>query len=233
MSKELSELEEAIGYRFADRELLVKALTHKSYANEHREQGALDNERLEFLGDAVLDLAVSQTIFRQEPKLAEGEMTRVRAEVVSEPSLAEVARRLGVGAHMLLGRGEEMTGGREKESLLSDAMEAILGAIFLDGGFSQAEQAVRRWMAGRIESAAREKTGLDAKTRLQELLQAREGRLPRYVLTGTEGPDHARRYHVEVHFDGAAIGSGKGRTKKQAEQNAARAALARLTDEVS
>ncbi len=233
MEESLCELETALGYRFSNRDLLVKALTHKSYANEHRDAGARDNERLEFLGDAVLDLAVSETIFAQEPRLAEGEMTRVRAEVVSEPSLAAVARELGVGDHMLLGRGEELTGGREKESLLSDAMEAILGAIFLDGGFDNARAAVDRWMAGRIAAAAREKSGLDAKTRLQELLQAREGRLPRYVLVGSEGPDHARRYHVEVHFDGVAIGSGTGRTKKQAEQSAARAALARLTDETS
>ncbi|TYP00123.1 RNAse III [Geothermobacter ehrlichii] len=230
ISDNLEGFQQRLGYVFRDEGLLVKALTHKSYANEHREEGAMDNERLEFLGDAVLDLAVSQIIFHRQPRLAEGEMTRVRAEVVSERSLAAVARRLGIGEHIRLGRGEELTGGREKDSLLADAVEAVLGAIFLDGGFDHADRAVRRWMAGQILEASKEKSGLDAKTRLQELLQAREGRLPRYVLKGTEGPDHARLYHVEVQFDGEPIGEGRGRTKKQAEQRAARQALEKLAD---
>lgn len=221
-------LQEQLDYQFNDQELLCKALTHKSYANEHRSADVLDNERLEFLGDAVLDLVVSQAIFNVRPRLAEGEMTRVRAEIVSEKCLAGLARELGVGTQLLLGRGEELTGGRDKDSLLADATEAVFGAVFCDGGFPAANQVILGLVEQLIEDAASTKTGLDAKTRLQELLQARDGRLPRYVLIGTEGPDHDRRYRIDVQFDGETIATGQGRTKKQAEQEAAGKALDRL-----
>lgn len=221
-------LQQHLGYQFHDQALLHKALTHKSYANEHRTSDVLDNERLEFLGDAVLDLVVSQAIFKVRPRLAEGEMTRVRAEVVSEKSLADLARDLGIGATLLLGRGEELTGGRNKDSLLADATEAVFGAVFCDGGFAEVNRVVLGLVEGLILEAASSKTGLDAKTRLQEILQAREGRLPRYVLAGTEGPDHDRLYRIDVQFDGATIATGQGRTKKQAEQEAAGKALAQL-----
>jgi len=221
-------LQARIGYRFRSPSLLREALTHKSYSNESPEVPPPHNERLEFLGDAVLDLAVSCRIFQDYPFLPEGELTRIRAEVVSERGLASVGRELGLGPCLLLGRGEERSGGREKPSLLADALEAVLGAVFCDGGFAPAQAAVETLFAAAIESAVRHKTGSDHKTRLQEFFQARHGRPPAYRLAQAEGPDHQRLYTVEVCFDGEVIGVGQGRTKKGAEQAAALEALEHL-----
>jgi len=224
----MDELEQQLGHQFADPTLLAQALTHKSYANEHRPEGVLDNERLEFLGDAVLDLVVSETLYQRQPSLSEGEMTRIRAEVVSEKGLGTLARSMGVGERLRLGRGEELTGGREKESLMADATEALFGAVFCDGGFSAVRPVILGLLDKLIRQAVATKSGLDAKTRLQEVLQARYGKLPRYFLTGSEGPDHDRSYQVEVRFDDETIAEGRGRTKKQAEQQAAGRALQQL-----
>lgn len=222
------ELEERVGYRFADLALLREALTHKSFSNEQPGRKVPHNERLEFLGDAVLDLVVSHVVFERFPAFAEGELTRVRAEVVSEGGLAAIARQLGVGPCLCLGRGEERSGGRDKDSLVADALEALLGAIYCDGGFERVRAVVDAHFAGPIARSAQRKAGVDHKTRLQELLQARHGATPDYVLVATEGPDHQRTYAVEVRFVGETIGCGEGRTKKAAEQQAAGEALRKL-----
>lgn len=218
-------LQEKIGYRFSNRDLLGEALTHKSYSNEQVAGNAPHNERLEFLGDAVLELAISERAFDAFPDFPEGELTRVRAELVSEASLARVARVLDLGAGLRLGRGEERTGGRDKPSLLADALEALLGAVFCDGGFAAARQVVGRLFGAALDAAARRKLGSDYKTRLQELLQGTRGRAPRYRLVEASGPDHQRSYRVEVLCGEEVLGAGSGRSKKAAEQAAARQAL--------
>jgi len=223
------ELQARIGYRFCSLALLRESLTHKSFSNESLDATPPPhNERLEFLGDAVLDLAVSCRIFRDYPDLPEGELTRIRSEVVSERGLSAVGRELGLGSCLLLGRGEERSGGREKPSLLADALEALLGAVFCDGGFAQVQSVVDVLFGAAVVAAVRHKTGSDHKTRLQEFFQARYGRLPAYRLAHAEGPDHQRLYTAEVSFDGAVIGVGQGRTKKGAEQAAALEALREL-----
>ncbi len=220
-------LQERIGYRFVDPALLREALTHKSYSNE-KSGGSPYNERLEFLGDAVLDLVVSDRVFHLYPAESEGELTRIRAEVVSEKGLARVARAIGLGDCLSLGRGEERSGGREKESLNADALEALLGAVFRDGGLAPATAVVERLFGEPIRQAALRKTGIDHKTRLQEFLQGRKSHPPHYVLLRAEGPDHDRTYSVEVRTDHDVLGEGQGKSKKAAEQEAARRALERL-----
>jgi ribonuclease-3 len=221
-------LEERIGYHFSDAALFQESLTHRSFSNEQPGKAVPHNERLEFLGDAVLDLVISHYIFCTFPALSEGDLTRIRAEVVSEKSLAMLGRQLGLGACLQLGKGEARSGGRDKESLVADALEALLGAVFCDGGFESVQLVTEALFERAIKCSARRKFGLDHKTRLQELLQARQGRPPVYALVLTEGPDHLRTYTVEVRFDGQTIGQGKGRTKKAAEQEAARVSLERL-----
>lgn len=223
-------LQGSIGYRFDDNALLMEALTHKSYSNEHPGGPIPCNERLEFLGDAVLDLVVSRYIFRQYPDAKEGELTRIRAEVVSEKGLAVVARRLQLGNHLLLGRGEERSGGRDKQSLIANALEALLGAVFCDGGFEPARLLAEGLFAGPIAEAGRRKQGLDHKTRLQEMLQARYAQVPEYILVCEEGPEHRRRYTVEVRLAGESLGRGQGTTKKKAEQQAALLAIGKVED---
>lgn len=228
MEERLAELESRIGYRFADRELLQAALTHRSFSNEQGGGATPHNERLEFLGDAVLGLAVSDELCRCHPEFHEGELTRLRAEVVNTASLAAVARSLEIGSCLHLGRGEELSGGRDKESLLADALEALLGAMFRDGGWAAAQPVVIRLLQQTLQRAAADQRGSDYKTRLQEALQGRFGRAPVYLLVGVEGPDHERLYRVEVRFDGKTIGRGNGRSKKVAEQAAAAEGLAFL-----
>lgn len=221
------DLEQRIGHRFADRELLARALTHRSYANERRNPLIGDNERLEFLGDAVLDLIIGCQLYTAHPHADEGELSRLRAELVSAPSLARLARGLQLGDCLLLGRGEDRSGGRDRENLQADAFEAVIGALFLDAGYSAAETVVRRLFAPQLESAPAA-AGQDFKTRLQERLQAERQLRPTYVLVAASGPDHQRHYQVEVLASGAVLGRGEGSTKKRAEQDAARRALARL-----
>lgn len=220
-------LEERLGYHFQNRALLENALTHSSYANEHRDAGLSSNERLEFLGDSVLGMVVADHLYREHPNMPEGELTRTRAAMVCEESLVEVARVLDLGRYLRLGKGEDAGGGRERPSILADATEAVLAAIYLDGGIAQARRTIRNLILGNEEELSASR---DYKTALQELVQKESGRKLTYQLVGEEGPDHAKRFSVEVLLDGNTVGSGEGRTKKAAEQSAARAAIGKLKE---
>lgn len=216
-----TELETALGYSFRRRELLDAALVHRSYTAEHMDFE--DNERLEFLGDAVLQLAVTDHLFEVYPGLREGELAKVRAACVNRESLAVMAKILGVGPHVLIGLGERNSGGHEKDSILADAMEAILAAVYLDSDFPTARRVVLDLWVPIVAEKARAPGNLDFKTRLQELL-ASTGRTPRYEMVDS-GPDHAKSFEAVVSVDGVDLGSGSGRSKKEAQQEAARAAL--------
>ena len=222
----MERLEEKIGYRFRDRELLLTALTHSSYANE-RHGAAQSYERLEFLGDSILGLTAAEFLFRYEPALPEGQMTRLRAELVCETSLHRTALELGLGAYMRLGRGEELTGGRERPSILADMVESIIAAIFLDSGLEAAQRFIRERVLrdAQIGEAHR---FTDYKTELQELVQRRSDGQIRYEQIGESGPDHDKRFTFRVSVNGESAGEGTGRTKKEAEQQAARMALEAL-----
>jgi len=220
----LSALEAAIGYSFADPDLLAGAMLHRSYIAEH--PGPMSNERLEFLGDAVLGLVVADLSYRQFPDAPEGQLSETRKQVVNAASLAEVAREIGLGAHLALGRGENAAGGREKQSILADACEALIGAVYLDGGMAAAHQVVEGLIADRLQIAI--DAPLDRKTALQELC-SRIGRpAPVYEVTSV-GPDHDREFTAKVAVGGRGYGSGTGRSKKEAEQAAAGVALTALT----
>lgn len=219
-------LEEKLGYTFQNHQLLENALTHSSCANESR--GKLQsNERLEFLGDSILGMVVADHLFRNHPNLPEGELTRTRATLVCEESLVEVAQELGLGSYLRLGKGEEAGGGRQRPSIQADAVEAILAAVYLDGGIGSARKIIQKYIL------SREVAGLtkprDYKTSLQELVQRESGQVLRYRLTGEEGPDHNKRFFVAVDLNDVAVGSGTGRSKKEAEQMAAKAAIEALT----
>lgn len=218
-------MERNLGYRFRDPALLRQALTHRSYANEQGLRGA-DNERLEFLGDALLDLLVSEELFRRFPDQPEGALSRMRASIVNEGALASHARRVGIGDALLLGRGEERTGGREKDSLLADAFEAVVAAIYLDGGMSPLQLVMDRHLFPYVDFSLSLR-GEDYKTMLQERLQA-VSRKPVYRTVQVSGPDHSPLYRVEVMDGERILGGGTGTSRKGAEQNAAREALARL-----
>ena len=212
-------LEKKSGYHFQNPHLLKQAMTHSSYANEHKAKGYHDKERLEFLGDAVLEVVSSEFLFRHYPALPEGDLTKLRASIVCEPTLALCARELDLGDFLLLGKGEEHTGGRKRDSIVSDAMEALIGAIYLDGGFASAKEFVHRFIMTDIEH---KKLFYDSKTILQEQVQKNwhDGEIS-YVLTGEEGPDHDKTFLVDLYVAGEKKSSGKGRTKKAAEQDAA------------
>ena len=212
-------LEKKSGYHFQNHLLLKQAMTHSSYANEPKAKGYHDNERLEFLGDAVLEVVSSGFLFRNYPALPEGDLTKLRASIVCEPTLALCARALDLGDFLLLGKGEEHTGGRKRDSIVSDAMEALIGAIYLDGGFASAKEFVHRFIMTDIEH---KKLFYDSKTILQEQVQKNwhDGEIA-YVLTGEEGPDHDKTFLVDLYVAGEKKSSGKGRTKKAAEQDAA------------
>ena len=219
-------VEKALDYRFRDINRFVEALTHKSFSNEQISPNPPPhNERLEFLGDAVLELIVSDHIFQRFPDMDEGQLTRIRAEVVNEKSLARIGRDIGLGDCLLLGKGEEQSGGRQKASLIADAFEALLGAVFFDGGFDQARNVVMPLFVASINQAARRKEGMDFKTRLQEWLQARKLGVPSYTMISSEGPDHKKIFTSQVSCSGKVLGQGRGKTKKAAEQEAARQAL--------
>jgi len=217
-------LEQAIGYVFRDAGLVSQALTHKSYSNE--QPGVAEhNERLEFLGDAVLELVISDWIYRNYPDIPEGGLTRIRAEVVSEKGLSEIALALEIGSGLQLGKGEEKCGGREKPSLLSDALEAILGAVYRDGGYDAARGVIERLFAEPVAASAQLRYGSDYKTCLQERFQALYNELPEYGLVEVDGPDHDLVFTMEVRFRGQLLGKGRGSSKKSAEQKAAAMAL--------
>lgn len=221
-------LTHGLGYEFTDPELLGCALSHRSYCSETA--GAESNERLEFLGDAVLGLVVTDAVYRSFPDLPEGELAKLRSSVVNTATLAEIAADVGLGAALRLGKGEESTGGRAKTSILADAMEAVIAAVYLDGGAAAAEKLVERLFSDRIRDCALGPGGDDFKTRLQELAARDFRRPPRYTVRA-DGPDHAKTFFAEVRIDGALLGSGEGRSKKVAEQAAARGAWDRLREE--
>ncbi len=218
----MQELERRIGYSFNDISLLRQAMTHSSYANEQKINKFQNYERLEFLGDAVLELVSSEFLFNEYPAVPEGQLTKMRASMVCEPSLAFCARDLELGEFLLLGRGEESTGGRTRDSITSDAMEAVIGAIFLDGGMKCAKDFIYRFILSDLED---KQLFYDSKTNLQEYIQGKLKKDFQYRLTDEYGPEHSKTFCVEVVIDGDVVGSGSGRTKKAAEQQAAYEAL--------
>src|SRR5262245_18153795 len=226
---EFEPLQRAIGYRFRDRGLLEHAMTHTSRANEDVSGGVRDNESMEFLGDALLGFVIADVLFREFPESTEGEKSKTKASLVSTTTLARQADRLGLGDHLLLGRGEEKSGGRRKQALLADGYEALIAAIYLDGGVEPSRAFILREFSPLIADIRRYGvTGQDYKSALQELLQARELGLPDYRLVSTFGPDHRKLFQVEVAVRGEPIAEASGGSKKEAEQEAARAALEKL-----
>ena len=221
----MKELEKKLNYTFRDPALLSEALSHSSYANEHRAAHLNSNERLEFLGDSVLGFVTAEFLFVQHPDLPEGDLTRIRAALVCEQSLYEVARKLELGKYLKLGRGEEAGGGRERTSILADATEAVFAAVYLDGGIGAASQLIHRVLLDAEKEEAVEERRRDYKTALQELVQRTPGRTITYQLVEETGPDHCRVFVMEVSVDGQVSGRGEGRSKKEAEQAAAKAAL--------
>ena len=221
----LEELEKRIGYTFREKKLMRQALTNSSFANEQKINKLEDYERLEFLGDAVLELVSSDFLFHENPQMPEGKLTKLRSSMVCEPALAYCARDLELGQYMLLGKGEEATGGRGRDSITSDVMEAVIGAMYLDGGLKAAHDFIHRFVLSDLENKI---LFYDSKTVLQEMIQTMPEAVFEYVLTGEEGPDHDKEFLVDAVLDGKLIGKGKGRTKKAAEQQAAYEAILAL-----
>jgi ribonuclease-3 len=229
---EFESLQRAIGYRFRDRGLLEHAMTHTSRANEDVSGGVVDNESMEFLGDAVLGFVIADALFREFPSFDEGQKSKIKGSLVSTATLARQAQRLGLGDHLLLGRGEEKSGGRRKQALLADGYEALIAAIYLDGGIEHAQAFVAREFADLIADvrARGSVPAHDYKSALQELVQARDAPLPEYRVVGTLGPDHRKMFDVEVLVGGRALARSTGASKKEAEQESARIALEKLKD---
>lgn len=223
----MDELKSKIGYSFKNAKLLKAALTHSSFANESRASNASSNERLEFLGDSVLGMIVAHHLYLTYPDLPEGKMTRMRAELVCETSLVRVAAQLELGNHIILGKGEEQSGGRQRTSILADAVEAIIAALYLDGGMEAATRFVHKFILSGLFDLDSAPCS-DYKTMLQELVQQKSGQLLRYVLLEESGPDHLKVFKTEVRLNEGAVGEGTGRTKKEAEQAAARHALGEM-----
>lgn len=222
MKTDLNELQKKLGYRFKNEGLLMRALSHSSYANENHETCGGSNERLEFLGDSVLGFITAENFFKNYTKFPEGELTKLRANMVCEKSLAGFASQINLGEYLLLGKGEVVTGGRNRPSIQADAFEAVIAAIYLDGGMDSA----RKFVLGYIDEAIKKHQSIkDYKTILQEVVQKNPGEIVEYVLVGESGPDHDKRFEVEVHLNSNVIGKGIGKSKKRAEQEAAREAL--------
>ncbi len=222
----IKDLEEAIGYHFQNITLLQNALTHSSYANERWHDALASNERLEFLGDSILGMTVAEYLYRTFPNRPEGELTKMRADMVCEATLANVANRIGLGAHLLLSHGEEQGGGRSRSSILADAMESVLAASYLDGGFEAVRGIIGRLILSEVP--VKKMHNADYKTTLQELIQQKKNQTLSYALIGETGPDHDKSFQVEVSLNGAVVGVGSGSSKKRAEQDAARAAIESL-----
>jgi len=220
---QLKSLQEKLNYSFENPALLVNALTHSSYANEKEKNGITNNERLEFFGDSLLGMTVALLLFESEPKLTEGQMTKLRAQLVCERSLAELAGGLDLGDYLLLGRGEDKGGGRSRPSILSDALEAVLAAMYFDGGFQPVFKLISEHFTDRIKTPL--PRTIDYKTKLQEIVQKKQGQAFSYEVTEVSGPDHDKTFSVEVKLNGETVGEGKGKTKKSAEQDAAKAAV--------
>lgn len=227
----MQELEKKLNYTFRDPGLLKEALSHSSYANEHRSARLRSNERLEFLGDSVLGFVTAEFLFLQHPDLPEGDLTRIRAALVCEQSLYEVAQKLDLGSYLRLGRGEESGGGRMRTSILADAAEAVFAAVYLDGGITAASELIHRCLLEAEREEVVEERRRDYKTALQELVQRQADQVLAYRMAGEEGPDHAKTFQAEVLLNGRILGSGSGHSKKEAEQAAARSALEVLGEE--
>jgi ribonuclease III len=225
---EFEALQQTISYRFRDRGLLEHAMTHTSRANEDVSGGVRDNESLEFLGDAVLGFLIADLLFNEFPEHDEGQKSKIKAAMVSTATLGRLAERLSLGDHLLLGRGEEKTGGRQKQALLADSYEALIAAIYLDGGIEHVRAFVAREFAALVDEARVGAAGQDYKSALQELVQSRNEPLPQYRLIGTVGPDHRKLFQVEVVVNGGRVADATGTSKKEAEQEAARLALEKL-----
>ncbi len=222
----IKDLETAIGYRFQNITLLQNALTHSSYANERWHNSLMSNERLEFLGDSVLGMVVAEYLYRTFPDRPEGELTRMRADMVCEKTLAAVAARIGLGQHLMLGNGEEQGGGRNRDSILADAVESVIAASFLDGGMEAARKFIQQFIL--VEVPLKKLHNADYKTALQELVQQKKHQVLSYRLVGESGPDHDKCFDVEVSLNGTVVGTGSGSSKKRAEQMAAHSALENL-----
>ena len=222
----IKDLENAIGYRFKNITLLQNALAHSSYANERWHNSLKSNERLEFLGDSILGLVVAEYLYSNFPDRLEGDLTRMRADMVCERSLALIAERIELGQHLLLGNGEETGGGRKRDSILADAVESIIAACFLDGGMEPARKFINTFVL--TDVPVRKLRNADYKTALQELVQQKKNQVLSYALVEESGPDHDKRFVVQVSLNGAVVGSGEGRSKKKAEQDAARTAIETL-----
>lgn len=222
----IKDLEEAIGYHFRNISLLQNALTHSSYANERWHNSLASNERLEFLGDSILGMLVAEYLYRNFPDRPEGELTRMRADMVCEKTLAAVANRIELGRHLQLGHGEEQSGGRTRDSILADAVESVIAASFLDGGMEAALSFIQKFIL--VQVPVTKMHNLDYKTALQELVQQKKNQVLSYALVGESGPDHDKQFLVEVSLNGTVVGKGSGRSKKRAEQDAARCAIETL-----
>jgi len=226
--KALKALQKKIHYRFKSLDLLDQGLRHKSFVHENPELRAQDNERLEFLGDAVLDLVIGHLIMERHPDYSEGSLSRLRAAVVNEAHLAEIARELALGEYLLLGKGEEMTAGREKNSILGSSLEALVAAVYLDGGYQKAFPVISQLFSSRLETGENEGFYQDFKSQLQELSQEALRATPRYLLVKEFGPDHNKVFGVKVFIEEKVAGVGAGKTKKEAEQRAAKRTLQKL-----
>jgi len=230
MKEKLDDFEKKIGYTFKDKNNAILALTHSSYANEKKNEKLQSNERLEFLGDAVLNIVISESLFTRNSELAEGDMTKVRANIVCEASLIKCSEKLNIGDYLLLGKGEELTGGRTRISILSDAFEAVIGAIYIDGGLDNAREFILRNMDGIIGEALKGTLLLDFKTQLQETVQKNNDCKIIYEIIDEKGPDHDKTFVTQVKINDKVMGSGKGKSKKEAEQNAAKSALEKYNE---
>ena len=224
----MESLEKKLGYTFRDRSLLSEALNHSSYANEHRSAEVSSNERLEFLGDSVLGFVTAEFLFKTYGKLPEGDLTRIRAALVCEQSLYEVAKFLGLGQYLKLGKGEEAGGGRQRQSILADATEAVFAAVYPDGGMERVRELICRVLLSRAPAAEERR---DYKTTLQEIVQRRSGQVLTYHMVDESGPDHNKTFLFQVRLNGAPVGQGRGHSKKEAEQAAARDALEKLHEQ--
>lgn len=227
-SNSLHKLQKVTGYTFQDMSLLTRSMTHTSYANEHKKQKEKHNERLEFLGDAVLELVSSEFLFQKYPNCPEGDLTKMRASMVCEPTLALCAREIDLGGYLRLGKGEALNGGRNRDSIVSDALEALIGAIYLDGGFANAKEFILKYILNDIEN---KKLFFDSKTILQEIAQGNKMGEPSYCLIKEEGPDHDKNFYVALELQGQTYTEGRGHTKKAAEQDAAYKAIKRLREQ--
>lgn len=224
----IAALEDVLRYGYSDSNHLILAMTHSSYANENKHERLSSNERLEFLGDAVLNIIISDFIYKNYSSLSEGELTKARASIVCEPSLAKCANALELGKYLMLGKGEENTGGRTRISILSDAFEAIIGSIYIDGGMEKAREFVLAIMKETITSSINGASFIDYKTQLQEVIQKTGDQKIQYEILEEKGPDHNKLFIVQVKVSDKAMGSGEGKSKKEAEQNAASVALIKL-----